>query len=153
MQCDVFSYIKTYTMVFWILTPCSLVGSGTSPYHITWHKSRSQHAWRLCEAKLQKYWISMNYKPKSHYMMKVHNQKAAMKRKMLRSEMHDKIHACNTQLPLKSERCNTNKSLTIRFHILKEGRNAFHIWKMGQLYTIEPHAAIINQSIKTPSFN
>jgi hypothetical protein len=64
--------------------------------------------------------------------MKVQNQKVAMKRKMLRSEMHDKIQACNTQVPLKYERCNTNKSLTIRFHILKEGRNALHIRKMGQ---------------------
>jgi len=59
--------------------------------------------------------------------MKVHNQKVAVKQKILRSEIHDKIHACSPQVPIKSERCNTNKILTSRFQIMKEGRNAFHI--------------------------
>jgi hypothetical protein len=64
--------------------------------------------------------------------MKVHNKNVAVKQKMLRSEIHDKIHACSPQVPTKSERCNSNKILTIRFHIMKEGKNALHIRKMGQ---------------------
>lgn len=60
-------------------------------------------------------------------MMKVHNKTVAAKRKMLCSEIHDKIHACSPQVPIKSERCNTNKILTIKFHIIKDGRNALHI--------------------------
>jgi len=55
--------------------------------------------------------------------MKVHNQKVAVKQKMLRSEIHDKIHASSPQVPIKSERCITNKTY-ISHHERRQKRSS-----------------------------